>query len=57
MTDEIRAVAIIRDKYGNPKFDDPLNVPEVVLNALTKADKAYLTQLQREIENGRNPRS
>lgn len=41
-------VAIVRDKDGNPKFDDPNNVPQVVFDQLTDADKAYLKTLKQE---------
>lgn len=41
-------VAIVRDKDGNPKFDDPDNVPDVVLKALTPKDLDYLEKLREE---------
>lgn len=45
-----RMVAIVRDKDGKPKFDDPMNVPQEILDVLTPEDFDHLTQLQREAE-------
>lgn len=39
-------VAIVRDKQGNPKFDDPHNVPQKVIDALTPKDLEYLERLK-----------
>lgn len=45
---EVTMVMIVRDGEGNPKFDDPHNVPEEVLAALTLAELDYLNQLRAE---------
>jgi len=45
---EIRTVAIVRDKDGNPRFDDPDNVPEIVLAALSEQDLEYLHKLRNQ---------
>ncbi len=43
---EVEVIGIVRDKDGNPKFDDPHNVPEKVLMALSPEDLTYLISLQ-----------
>ena len=43
-----RGVYIVRDKDGNPKFDDPHNVPQELLDALTEQDLQYLEALKQE---------
>lgn len=50
MSENINTVMIVRDKDGNPKFDDPMNVPDKVMMALSPEDLEYLVTLQREIE-------
>ena len=40
---------VIRDKNGNPKFDDPSNVPQKILDVLTEDDKKYLDSLKPEV--------
>ena len=46
MEELTQTVFIVRDKDGNPKFDDPDNVPQIVLDALSEQDKAYLETLK-----------
>ncbi len=43
---KVRFVGIVRDKDGNPRFDDPNNVPAEVLAALTQKDLEYLNTLR-----------
>ena len=45
---EVCLVAIVRDQAGNPKFDDPHNVPEAILQALTPSDLEYLNKLRNQ---------
>ena len=45
---EVRLVAIVRDKDGNPKFDDPYNVPAVIIKALTQSDIEHLNKLRNQ---------
>ena len=45
---ETKLIGIIRDKDGNPRFDDPNNVPPEVLAALTPKDIEYLKTLRNE---------
>lgn len=42
----VKLVALVRDKDGKPKFDDPHNVPDVIMDMLTDDDKAYLETLK-----------
>jgi len=42
------ATFIVRDKDGKPKFTDPDNVPEKILEHLTDSDKEYLETLKQE---------
>jgi len=42
----VEMVAIIRDKDGNPRFDDIHNVPDVIIKALTPSDLEYLNKLR-----------
>lgn len=44
----VKMVAIVRDKDGNPKFDDPHNVQPEVLKALTPKDLEYLEKLRNQ---------
>ena len=43
---EIKGVFILRDKDGKPKFDDPHNVPPLVLAALNEDDLKHLEKLR-----------
>jgi len=43
---EVKLIAIVRDKDGNPKFDDPDNVPPEILAALSPEDIDYLNTLR-----------
>jgi len=45
---KLKGVFILRDKDGNPKFDDPMNVPMEILEALSVNDLNYLAKLQYE---------
>ena len=44
----VQTVAIVRDKDGNPRFDDPDNVPEIILQSLTEKDLEYLNTLRND---------
>jgi hypothetical protein len=39
---------LIRDGNGNPKFSDPNNVPQKILDVLDENDKKHLESLKRE---------
>lgn len=39
---KIKAFAIVRDKDGNPKVDNPDTLPKEIIDALSEKDKAYL---------------
>lgn len=39
---KFKGFALVRDKDGNPKVDDPDNLPPEIYNALTDKDKEYL---------------
>lgn len=43
-----KGYALIRDKEGNPKIDDPMNLPKPIFDMLTKKEKE-------EIYNGSYP--
>lgn len=45
----VKLVALVRDRDGKPKFDDPNNVPQIIMDMLTAEDKAYLATLQNEV--------
>lgn len=45
---EVRLVAVVRGPDGHPKFDDPHNVPQAILDVLTEDDLAYLETLKLE---------
>jgi hypothetical protein len=45
---KIKAIALVRDKNGNPKIDDPYNIHPSVLNALTQNDINYLYNIHGE---------
>jgi hypothetical protein len=48
---KVKVYALVRDKNGKPKIDDPENIPAEIWDALTDDEKL-------EIENGCNtPRS
>lgn len=45
---KIKLVGIVRDKDGNPRFDDPFNVPADIFKALTPNDIEYLNKLRNQ---------
>lgn len=45
---KLSLVAIVRDKDGNPRFDDPHNVPAVIMQSLTPSDIEYLNKLRNQ---------
>ncbi|MDH3375366.1 MAG: SDR family oxidoreductase [Gammaproteobacteria bacterium] len=45
---EVHLVALVRDPQGRPKFDDPNNVPQAILDVLTEDDLRYLETLKSE---------
>lgn len=48
---KLKGYGLVRDKEGNPKFNDINNIPRVFWDLLTEKE-------QEEIQNGRNtPRS
>lgn len=44
--EKVNIVMVVRDKDGNPKFDDPHNVPAEVFKSLTEKDLEYLNKLR-----------
>ena len=38
----VQMVALIRDKNGKPRIDDPENIPPAIFNLLTQAEKEAL---------------
>lgn len=47
----IKITGIVRDKDGNPRFDDPFNVSPEVYAALGESDRAYLQELKNTIQS------
>jgi hypothetical protein len=45
---KVKMVAIVRDSEGKPKFDDPHNVPQAILDVLTEDDLRHLEKLKQE---------
>ena len=45
---KLNLVAIVRDKDGNPRFDDIFNVPAVIMQSLTPQDLEYLNKLRNQ---------
>ena len=45
---KIKMVAVVRDKEGNPKFDDIHNIQPEVMAVLTDKDKLYIKQITGE---------
>lgn len=39
---KIKAYALVRDKHGRPKVDDPSTLPPEIINALSKEDLEYI---------------
>jgi hypothetical protein len=46
---KLKLVALVRDKDGYPKFDNPHNVPQPILDMLTSDDLEYLELLKSEV--------
>jgi hypothetical protein len=46
-----KVVALVRDKDGNVKYDDPMNVPNQIYDALPDEDRQALLELQHTILN------
>lgn len=46
-TGTMKGYAIVRDKDGRPKFDNPHNIPKQILDVLTDDDKAYIEELKK----------
>ena len=40
---KITMAALVRDKHGNPRIDDPKNCPIEILNLLTPAEREALS--------------
>lgn len=43
---KIKAYALVLDKDGNPKVDDPHSLPPEIYNSLTESEKAYIENLK-----------
>lgn len=43
-----KGVFLLRDSSGNVKYDDPHNVPQQIIDALTPADLEHLDKLKLE---------
>lgn len=46
---KFKGYALVRDKHGKPKIDDPMNLPKPIFDMLTEEEK-------KEIYNGTYPR-
>ena len=44
----VKLVSVVRDPQGRPRFDDPHNVPQEILDVLTEEDLKYLAALREE---------
>ena len=47
---KIVMAGLVRDKHGNPRIDDPKNIPLAIFNLLTQAE-------QEAFKNGDNTRN
>ena len=45
---KIKGYALIIDKYGRPRIDDPLNVPDIVWNNLSQEHKNHVNSQVQE---------
>lgn len=39
---KVTLFALVRDRDGNPKVDDPKALPPEIISALSESDRAYL---------------
>ena len=40
---EIRVIALVRDKDGRPKVDDPRSLPQQIIDQLSQEDREWLS--------------
>ena len=44
---KVKAYALVLDKDGNPKVDDPFSIPLEIYNSLSESQKAYIENQKR----------
>ena len=45
---KVKAFVLVRDEYGNPKFDNFNNIPNEIWNTLSEKDKKYIYKKRKE---------